>query len=167
MATHRNATAFEEELYATKSTTITVSDAVRRRAQSVINDRSIDPRWRAVIRYGLETNDPWLPDLVRRADARETIIDTLDFSLTPETVEDDPDEGKIEALAQMICRAGQESATAMLVLMGTLENSAQPKVLANIAKHFAFTHCGELNVNGMVDTQIAMLQVELFARDPA
>jgi alkyl hydroperoxide reductase subunit AhpF len=52
-----------------------LSDALKRRAQSVINNKSIDADTRAVIRYGLETNDPWLGDLVRRVDAGETIID--------------------------------------------------------------------------------------------
>jgi len=33
-----------------------------------------------LIRYGLETNDPWLAKLVRRVDAGETIIETIDFS---------------------------------------------------------------------------------------
>jgi uncharacterized protein YaaR (DUF327 family) len=60
---------------------------------------------------------------VRRADAGETIIDTTDFSQTLETDEDDSSEEKIEALAEMICRAGDESAAALFVLMGTLENT--------------------------------------------
>ena len=162
MATHGSAPAREETPHVKETTTITISDAVRRRAQSVVNDRSIVPRWRAVIRYGLETNDPWLTDLVRRADARERIIDTIDFSQTPDAIEDDADEGKIEALAELICRAGQQSAIALLVLMGTLDDSTQPKVLANTAKHYAFTHCGELNVNGMVDAQIAVFEGEML-----
>ena len=57
--------------------------------QHKVSDISIAPQWRAVIRYGLETNDPWLADLVRRADAGETIIDTIDFSQTAETNRDD------------------------------------------------------------------------------
>src|SRR5262245_17731293 len=100
MATHVSATTREETPHPTETTVITISDAVRRHAQSVINDRSIDPQWRTVIRYALETDDPWLTDLVRRADARERIIDTIDFSQTPEAVEDDTDEEKIEALAE-------------------------------------------------------------------
>ena len=52
---------------------------------------------------------------------------------------------------------------ALLVLMATLENATHPKALANLAKHLAFTRCGELNLNGMVDGQIAMLEGELFA----
>ena len=162
MVTHVSATMREETPHVNE-TPITISDAVRRRAQSLINDRSIDPRWRAVIRYGLETNDPWLADLVRRADAREKIIDTIDSSQTREVDEDDSNEEKIEALAEMICRAGDESTAALLVLMAALENSKQPKVLANTAKHYAFTRCGELNLFGMVDAQIALVEGELFS----
>jgi hypothetical protein len=106
-----------------------------------------------------------LADLVRRADAGETIIDTTDFSQTLEPNEDDSSEEKIEALAEIICKAGDESAAALFVLMGTLENSTHPKLLANTAKHFAFTRCGELNLFGMVDAQIAVVEGELLAGD--
>jgi hypothetical protein len=147
----------------TQSKTTTISDALRRRAQAVMNDRAIDPRWRAIIRYGLETNDPWLADIVRRADAGERIIDSLDFSLEPETNEHDSSEEKIEALTEIICRARDEFAAALFVLMGTLENSAHPKVLANAAKHVAFTRCGELNLFGIVEAQLALLEDELLA----
>ena len=82
MTTHGSAIALEETPHATE--TITISDTLRRRAESAINDRSIDPRWRPIIRYALEINDPWLADLVRRAEAGETIIDSIDFSLEPE-----------------------------------------------------------------------------------
>ena len=163
MTTHSSATVREQTPHATETTQITISDALRRRAQSVLNDRSIDPQWRAIIRYALETNDPWLADLVRRADAGETIIDTIDFSQTPESEDDGPTEQKIEALAQIICRAGDEPAAALLVLMGTLEHSTQPKLIANTAKHCAFTRCGELNLYGIVDAQIAIVERELLA----
>ena len=66
----------------------------------------------------------------------------------------------------MICRAGDEAGTksaALLVLMSTLENASHPKALANLAKHFAFTRCGELNFNGMVEAQIAVFESELLA----
>jgi hypothetical protein len=128
-----------------------------------MTDRAIDPQWRTIIRYGLETNDPWLADLVRRADAGEVIIDTLDFSLEPETNEEDSGEEKIEALAEIICRAHDDSAAALFVLMGTLENSAHPKVLANTAKHVAFARCVESNLFGIVDAQLALLEAELLA----
>ena len=55
----------------------TISKALKRRAEAVIKDRSIDAESRALIRYGLETNDPLLAELVRRAEAGETIIETI------------------------------------------------------------------------------------------
>jgi hypothetical protein len=66
----------------------------------------------------------------------------------------------------MICRAGEEpetKAAALLVLMATLENSTHPKAIANTAKHLAFTRCGELNLYGMVEAQIAVAEGELLA----
>jgi hypothetical protein len=47
--------------------------------------------------------------------------------------------------------------------MGTLQNSPQPEVLAHAAKHYAFTRCGELNIFGMVDAQVAVVEGELLA----
>ncbi|HEX6045625.1 MAG TPA: hypothetical protein VFZ22_14125 [Pyrinomonadaceae bacterium] len=131
-----------------------------------MNDRSIDPESRAVIRYALETNDPWLAKLVRYADEGHSNVQALDFSQAPGDEEEDPDVDKIEALAEMICRAGDEPGTksaALVVLMAALENATHPKALANLAKHVAFTRCGELNFGGMVDAQIAILEDELFA----
>jgi hypothetical protein len=109
----------------------------------------------------LETNDPWLADLVRRADGGETVIDSTGFLKTSSS-----DEEKIAALTELICRAGDEAGTksaALLVLMSTVENASHPKALANLAKHHAFTRCSELNLNGMVEAQIAILESELFA----
>jgi hypothetical protein len=142
--------------------TATIMNALKRRAQAVLNDESIDAQSRAIIQYAMEINDPWLAALVRRADAGETLFDRTLFSRTPETNDDDSSQEKIEALAEIICRAGDESAGALLVLMGTLQNSMHPKALANTAKHFAFTRCGELNLFGMVDAQIAVVASELL-----
>lgn len=164
MASHSSATAHEDTPHTINSTTNTISDALKRRAQAVIENRSIDAGTRAVIRYGLEIDDPWLADLVRRVDAGESIIDTSGFLLTPATNEDSIEE-KLEALAEMICRAGDEPAIALLVLVATLENATHPKALANAVKHLAFTHCGQLNLYGMVDTQIALLESELLPRN--
>jgi hypothetical protein len=50
--------------------------------------------------------------------------------------------------------------------MTTLENATHPKALANQAKHLAFRHCGDLNLYGMVDAQIAAVESELFSGDP-
>jgi len=144
--------------HATNSTQNTISDALKRRAQSLINDKSVDAATRAFIRYGLEINDPWLPELVRRADAGESIGENL-------TIYESSEE-KIEALAEILCRAGDEPETksaALLVLMATVENSAHPKAVLNLAKHLAFTRCGELNSYGIVDAQIATLEGELLA----
>ena len=160
METYVSATA--QEIPHEETTQITISDALRRRAQSVMNERSIDPQWRNIIRYALEINDPWLADIVRRADAGEKIIDANDFSLEPEFNEDESTEEKVEALAEIICRAGDEAGAALFVLMGTLENSNHPKLLANSAKHFAFTRCGESNLFGMVDAQLAVVEGELL-----
>jgi hypothetical protein len=79
-----------------------------------------------------------------------------------ETDEADPTREKIEALADIICGAGSESAAALCVLMRKLEDAIDPETLAHTAKHFAFTRCGELNVFGMVDAQIAVLEGELL-----
>lgn len=152
-----------ETPHVTETETTIINNALKRRAQSVINDTSIDPQWRAIVRYGLETNDPWLADLVRRADAGEPIINTVDFSLEPQSNDAEISEEKIEALTEMICWAGDESAAALFVLMGMLENSAHPKLLANTAKHFAFTRCSESNLYGIVDDQLAMIEGELLA----
>jgi len=140
--------------------------ALKRRAQAVLNDRSIDPQSRAIIRYAMEINDPWLAEFVRRADAGEEIGAPLNIEQMPEVNDDDPDEEKIEALTELICRTGDEPETktaALLVLMATIENSPQPKALANTAKNLAFIRCAELNLNGMVDAQIAIAESELLA----
>jgi len=104
-----------------------LSAVIKRRAQSLINDKTIDGPSRAIIRYGLEINDPWLPELVRRVDAGETIVDNL------HVISDDEE---IQTLVALICRAGDEpqiKSGALLVLMANLEESPHPKVLANTA----------------------------------
>ena len=76
MATHSSAT--------TREATPHISNAVKRRAQLVIRDKSINAQIRGLIRYGLEINDPWLPELVRRVDAGECNFDNLDPGRTSE-----------------------------------------------------------------------------------
>ena len=93
----------------------------------------------------------------------ETIIGAIDFSQTPDADGGDSSEEKIEALAEIICRGGDEAAAALFVIMGTVENSTHPKALANTGKHFAFTCCGESNLFGMVDAQIAVVEGKLLA----
>jgi hypothetical protein len=159
MANDSSATT-RETPHANRTTRTNTIMNAKERAQAVLNDRTIDPQSRAIIRYALETNDPWLAELVRRADAGETVIDSAGSLKITDTSEE-----KIAILADLICRAGDEPATksaALLVLMSTLENASHPKALANLAKHFAFTRCGELNFNDMVEAHIAVLEGELL-----
>ena len=163
MANHSSASVRENPHVNQNSRTKTFINAVKERAQAVLNDQSIDVQSRAIIRFALETNDPLLPELVRRADAGETLLDEAGYLNISNT-----DEDKIEALAELICRAGDEAGTksaALLVLMSTLENASHPKALANLAKHLAFTRCGELNFNGVVEAQSAVFESELLADD--
>ena len=53
--------------------------------------------------------------------------------------------------------------TPLAVLMGAIEHSNDPKLLANSAKHFAFNRCGEFNLYGVVDAQLAVVEDELLA----
>lgn len=163
MTTHSSAIAHEETPHETETTIITVSDATKRCAESVINDKTIDPQWRTIIRSALELNDPFVAELVSRAEAGENIVDTFE-SLRPSLRnEDDSTLRKVEALAEIVCRTGDEPTAALFMLLETLESSMKPKVLARRAKHIAFSRCGELHVYEMVDAQIAELEGELIA----
>lgn len=142
-----------------KSTSENLSDALKRRAQSIINNTEIDADTRAVIRYGLEINDPWLAELVRRAEAGESIFED------EQTLQVNSSE-KIEALTDLICRAGDEPETksaALFVLMATVEHARQPEAIARAAKHLAFMRCSELNLYSMVESQVSAVENELFA----
>ena len=89
MASHSSATMRETpHVDQTNHTTrtATIINALKQRALAVLNDRTIDPQSRAIIRYALETNDPWLAKLVRRADAGEAIVDAIGFSETPKNI---------------------------------------------------------------------------------
>ena len=123
MSNHSSATVRETPHVTQTSRTNTIVNALKRRAQAVLNDSSIDAQSRAIIRYALETHDPWLAELVRRADAGEAVKDTLDFSETLDTSKQDSSDEKVEALTAMICRAGDEpeaKSAALLVLMATI-----------------------------------------------
>ena len=167
MTIDTSATMRNEAPHANRITrTATILNALKQRAQAVLNDTSIDPQSRAIIRYAMEINDPWLAELVRLAHAGENIFETVDFSQTPDTLEQDLSDKRVRALADMICRDGDEPDTksaALLVLMSAIEESAYPKSLANTAKHLAFARCGELNLYGMVEAQVATVEHELFA----
>ena len=162
MTTDSSAPALEETPHETETTIITVSDATKR-AESVINDTTIDPQWRTIIRFALELNDPFVAELVTRAEAGENIVETFESLRTPVSIEDESILRKVEALAEIICRTGDEPTAALFILMETLENSTDPKVLASRAKHVAFSRCGELHVYEMIDAQLAKLEGESVA----
>jgi hypothetical protein len=115
-----------------------------------------------IIRYALEINDPCLAELVRCADAGESIGETFDFSQTPDADTNDSCAEKVNTLAELICATSDQSAAALFVLMGTVENSAHPKALANAVKHVAFANCAESNLYGIVDAQITVVESELL-----
>jgi len=143
-------------------------DALKRRAQAIVNDKSIDPDSRAIVRYALRIDDPWLPELVRNLDAGENIAEPFDYPRAVAVVEDIAraetcNEEKVEELAEIICRANDKCAAALVVLMRTLEKSTYPKLLVNKAKHLAFARCAEANLLGLVDTQTAVIEAELLA----
>src|SRR6185295_18423010 len=128
MTTHSSATARQETSHVNRTTrTATIMNALKQRAQETLNDPSLDEQSRATLRQALETNDPWFAELVRREDPDK----------------DDLSRRKVEALAEIVCAAGAQSAAALFALMGTMQNSTDPEALANTVKHFAFTRCGE------------------------
>jgi hypothetical protein len=71
MASHSSATVRSEKPH--------LSAAIKQRTQSLINDKAVEAGTRAVLRYGLEIDDPSLADLVRRVEAGESIIDDSGF----------------------------------------------------------------------------------------
>lgn len=160
MASHSSASVREPHVEQTTRTN-TILNALKRRAQAKLNDPSLDPQSKAILRYALETHDPWLAELVRRAEAEEDVFDNL---RSAENDADEPSDEKIEALAEVICRAGDEPATksaALLVLMSSVEHATHPKAVASAAKHLAFSRCGELNFCEMIEAQVATFEREL------
>jgi len=81
MANHSSASVREMPHVNQTTRTNTLVSALTRRAQAILNDRSIDPQSRAIIRYALEVNDPWLAELVRRADAGDAIYGMVDAQI--------------------------------------------------------------------------------------
>ena len=71
MAKHSSATV--------RSETPHLSTDIKQHAQDLINNKSIDAATRTLLRYGLEIDDPSLPNLVRRVDAGERLIDDEGF----------------------------------------------------------------------------------------
>ena len=93
---------------------------------------------------------------MRRIDAGETVSD--EFSLSePELFKTDSSEEKIKVMSELIYRAGDEpeiKSAALLILMSVLESSPHAKALAR---------CGELNLCGMLEAQLPVLENKLLA----
>ena len=162
MENHSSASVRETPHGSRISRTNTIMDALRRRAQAILNDPTIDPESRQIIRYALETHDPWIARLVRRAEAGEDVMDNL---RSVDINEEDEGEGKIVALAEMICRAGDEPAVksaALVLLMSAIETATESRALAKTAKLIALSRCGELNYCGVLDAQIVTFENELL-----
>ena len=108
------------------------------------------------LQCGQPSNDPWLPDLGRCVDAGESIIENLYVRGSEE---------KLERLTDLILQ--RRRGTLRRPAGPTLHprRLAPPKVFANTAKHLAFTRGGELNVFGMVDAQIALIEDRLLANN--
>ena len=97
---------------------------------------------------------------MRRIDAGETVSDDFSHS-EPELFATDSIEEKIKVMSDLICRAGDEpeiKSAALLILMSVFESSPHAKALAHTVKHFAFTRCGELNLCGMLEAQVPVLE---------
>jgi len=104
MLNHNSAELRDGTPHATNSiTNKPISNAVKRRARSLIKDRTIDASARAFIRYTLEINDPYLAELVRRVDAGESIVHNVS-----DLDDGNEDKEKIAALVEIICRVGDE-----------------------------------------------------------
>ena len=91
MASHSSASMREQAPHSINSITYNtlkfnrITDHVRQRARDVIQDKSLHEGSRNLIRYALEIDDPALPELVRRADAGESIHRRLTNSLVGNT----------------------------------------------------------------------------------
>jgi hypothetical protein len=55
----------------------TINAALKRRAESIIKDKSIDAHSRVAIKYALEIDDPWLPELVHGIEAGESLTEII------------------------------------------------------------------------------------------
>ena len=80
MATDSSATVRETPHANQTTRTKAIPNTLKRRAQAILNNKSIDAESRVIIRYGLAVNDPWLADLVRRVESGERISEAFDFS---------------------------------------------------------------------------------------
>ena len=72
MTKHGSASSREQESH-------TLDANLKRRARNLATDSRVDPRTRSLIRYGLETKDEYLAQVVNRVEGGETTIDHICF----------------------------------------------------------------------------------------
>lgn len=89
MACHSSATAQQDTPHVTQTRTNTIINALKQRAQAVLNDKLIDPESRAIIRYAFEINDPWLARLVRGAEDGADLVEVIETKAMEEDSEDE------------------------------------------------------------------------------
>lgn len=84
MDTDSSATPREEKSHTTQTNKLNlnqptrISNTIKRRARQLLKSTAVDAQSRAVIRYALETDDPCLGEIVRRVDARESIVQIIE-----------------------------------------------------------------------------------------
>src|ERR1043165_6252306 len=62
--------------------TAAIINVLKQRAHALLSDESLDAQSRAVIRQGIETNDPWLTQLLRRADFGDPVVEPNESAAT-------------------------------------------------------------------------------------
>jgi hypothetical protein len=72
MAKHGNASSHKQE-------SRTLDANLKRRARNLATDSRVDPKTRSLIRYGLETKDQYLEQIVSRVEAGEISINYICF----------------------------------------------------------------------------------------
>ena len=75
MANHSSATVRTTPHANQTSRTNTIVNVLKRRAEAVLNDKSINPQSRAIIRYAMEINDPygWLDSYAAPMQAKQLL----------------------------------------------------------------------------------------------
>jgi len=135
--------------------------ASNKEAGRLVVQHEVDPKTSTLLKKGLKSMVTHSSATVRVQTPHET--ETTQITTNDKTT-DVSDLEKIESLIDIICGTGAaQVAGALFVLMGTLQNSSEPDALAHAAKHIAFTRCGELNLNGMVDAHLAVVESELLS----
>ena len=122
--------------------------------------REIATQELAEIALGVETLEA-VPEI---GAASETVPDTA--AEVPEQAAAEAPQAwavRAEAAAELVAEAA--AVGAVVGGRDTTSNRTRRQLLANAAKHFAFTRCAELNLYGIVDAQLPLVEGKLLADD--